>query len=167
MHPGKRHSPRDRIARERGWDATIVLAEPALGASLVGGTAGMHGVVLRHGLHSGTPHEIAGQVRSELGEIRQRARAELVATAIDAALAGARGAVGWHDVETVLSEGRVHRLFVDAIGAAASRPGDAVASGVDHLIAAAVRTDAEVVPVTNGAARLLAPHGGIAAVLRW
>lgn len=155
------------IAGERGWDATMVLAEPAVANALIGRAPGMHGVPVRHGLQVGTPHEITGQVRSELASIRQRAHAELVTSVVDAALAGGRGAIGWHDVETVLAEGRVHRLLVDPIRAASSRPSDATAPGIDHLIATAVRTDAEVVPVTEDAARLLEPQGGLAAVLRW
>lgn len=155
------------LCESRGWDHTLVLADPKTAKSLTEHAPSVHGVITRHGTHSGTPDVIANQVRGDLSGLRQRARAELVQRATDAALSGSRGAVGWHDVETVLEQGRVQKLLIDPFRASKSRPHDSAASSIDDLVVKALRTDAEALPVDGGAARMLAPHGGVAAILRW
>jgi hypothetical protein len=155
------------LCESRGWDHTMVLADPKTARGLVEHAPSVHAVANRHGIHSGTASAIADQVRADLAGLRQRARAELVRQATGAALSGSRGAVGWDDVATVLDEGRAQRLLIDPSLAATSRPSESVGASIDDLLLKAVRTDAEVVPVDGGAARMLAPHGGVAAILRW
>jgi Bacterial archaeo-eukaryotic release factor family 10 len=154
------------LCKSRGWDHTLVLADPKTAKGLIEHAPSVHGVVIGHGTHSGTADAIASQVRADLAGLRQRVRAELVRQATDAALSGSRGAVGWDDVATVLEEGRVQRLLIDP-SLAPPRPPASAAASIDDLLVKAVRTDAEVLPVDGGAARMLAPHGGIAATLRW
>lgn len=154
-----------RLAEQRGWDDTLVLAEAKTAAALAERAPGLHRVAARHGIHSGSAVRVAEQLHGEIAGRRQHARATLVQDAIDAALAGGRGALGWHDVTTVVAEGRAQRLLVDPSAAQNSRPDDA--ESLDEVIVHAIETDAEVVPVLGAAARALAPHGGLGAILRW
>jgi hypothetical protein len=155
------------LSASRGWDHTLVLADPATAKALVEHAPSVHAVVVGHGTHQGTAAAITDQVRADLAGLRQRAAADLVRQATDAALSGSRGAVGWDDVGTVLDEGRVQTLLIDpAHSGTAGAPG-AAPRDVDELVLRAVATGAEVVPVDGGAARMLGPHGGVTAILRW
>lgn len=154
-----------QIRESRGWDETLVIAEPRTTAGLVEHAPALHRVADRHGLHQGSATAVAAELRPALVERRRSVRGERVRTAIDMALAGSHGAVGWDDVAAAVAEGRAHSLFLDVPTAASSRPEDAGA--VDELIVRALETDAEVVPVDGSAAQGLAVHGGIAAALRW
>jgi hypothetical protein len=154
-----------QLAAQRGWDETLVLAEAKTAAALAERDPSLHRVVASHGIHTGSATHVAGQLQAGLDGRRQRVRAKLVQGAIDAALSGGRGALGWHDVATVLAEGRVESLLVDPAAATGSRPADAAT--LDELIVRAIGTDAKVVPIHGGAAGALAPHGGLGAILRW
>jgi Bacterial archaeo-eukaryotic release factor family 5 len=151
----------------RGWDHTLVLADAAIARELTEHIPSVQWVLAGHGTHAGTPEAIAAQVRDRLTEARRHARADLVTRVVDAAVSGGNGAVGWLDVGTVLEEGRVHTLLIDPARVAANPLHKEVVPSTDQFIVRAVQTDAEVVTVTAGAARLLAPHGGVAALLRW
>jgi len=85
---------------------------------------------------------------------RDRALAE---RALGEAQGGSRGAAGVQETTAALGEGRVeHLLFDVAIGDAA-----------EALVRGAIAGSARVTPLCDGAAEILAPAEGVAAILRY
>jgi hypothetical protein len=150
----------------RSWRRVLAFGEPHLVDRLRDGTSNRIEVELAEpvDLISENDHgRLLERIDAAVQAVNRSRELELVKTAVDSALAPAgRGAVGIHDIETSLQEGRVRHLLFDA----GTRQRD-VLETKDRLVEQALRTSAEVTPVQGEAAEVLRGHGGVAALLRY
>jgi peptide subunit release factor 1 (eRF1) len=77
----------------------------------------------------------------------------------DRAMAGGQAALGWDETLQTLADGRVHRLAIAANSLRSER--------VDRALDLAAETSAGVEVVRGEAEEVLAPNGGIGALLRY
>jgi hypothetical protein len=120
---------------------------------------------------------IADLVAPEIERALDEREAGLVQTIIDAAMSGGRGAAGINETSEALVEGRVEHLVLAFDGEitldeltppARESIEDADQLGADELmIELALRTSADVTPVSGDAGEALREHGGAAALLRY
>ncbi len=141
---------------------------------LAGQASNLH--VVRHDLVSSKEAQIAERVDAEIQKINANRAGELV-DQVDEAVGGEPGAaLGPQESLEALSQGRVRHLIFDANRDYEGRPleadlayddeRDGVAVG-ERLVELAVATDAEVTPLFDESAARLAPHDGVAALLRY
>lgn len=97
------------------------------------------------------------RVAAVVDELAVEAERELVERTLAEARGGSRGAAGLQETQQALSEGRVEHLVFDP----------AIGERAEALIRGAFSGHAEVTIVRDGAAELLAPAEGIAAILRY
>jgi hypothetical protein len=176
-------------AARRGWQ-TIVVAGEAETAELLADAlpAELEPVRVSSDLREHlTASEVAEALTPAVADARARRTVATAERAVEAALAGGPGAVGLADVMTALEEGRVHELILDAnrdyagivspdghlYPAGVTPPGVSAAAlreetqVTERLCARALASGANVTFVDGTAAELLAPHDGVAAILRW
>jgi hypothetical protein len=121
---------------------------------------------------------VAGRVGSEIERVLDEREAELVKSVIDAAMASeGRGAAGVDETSEALAEGRVEHLVLAFDGEISldelSPPARESVADADRLgagellIELALRTSADVTPVSGDAGDALREHGGAAALLRY
>jgi Bacterial archaeo-eukaryotic release factor family 10 len=120
---------------------------------------------------------IADLVAPEIERALDEREAGLVQTVIDAAMSGGRGAAGINETSEALVEGRVEHLLLafdgeitldDLAPPARESIEDADQLGAAELmIELALRTSADVTPVTGDAGEALREHRGAAALLRY
>jgi release factor family 10 len=120
---------------------------------------------------------VAERVVPEIERALDERESELVRTVIDAAMTGGRGAAGVNETSEALLEGRVEHLVLGFEGEVSleelSPPAresveDGDRLGADELmIELALRTSADITPVTGDAEEALREHGGAAALLRY
>lgn len=121
---------------------------------------------------------IAERVGPEIERALDEREADLVRTIIDTAMtSGGRGAAGVNETSEALVEGRVEHLVLAFDGEISrddlSPPARESLEDGDQLDAAelmielALRTSADVTPVTGDAGEALREHGGAAALLRY
>lgn len=171
--------------KESGWDHLVVAGEK-MAQPFTDALPTNHGLEIirtEHEWRQFSAPEIADAVRPLLREAHERREVSLVSSARDSALGGGHGAVGLADTLAALAEGRVqHLIFDDRIDPAGVRDADgrlwadqAHADGdvtdepmlVERMVERALETSADVTPVGEQAAEILADHDGVAAVLRW
>jgi release factor family 10 len=159
-----------RIAAEevrmRGWRRLIAFGDPEPVRELAEGSA-KKAVEVDHADDANVISEDRGRLLDRVNAAITRSNRGRELALIERAVDGARtqdglGALGLIDVQRCLNEGRVELLIFDAN----SRDAD-LADVEDELIERALRTSAAVTPVEGEAAEALAPHGGVAAVLRY
>jgi peptide chain release factor subunit 1 len=168
---------RQRHVQEHLHDVAQELAEVALqeGAEYVvlAGTDETTSLLAKQ-LPSSVASKLAGTFRAEMfatdaaiaesaGEVIDAAEREqeraLAQEVVDAAMAGGRASLGAEETLQMLREGRAHQLVISA-QALQTPPGDSAAT-----IAEDAGLAIEV--VHDAGADVLAPHGGIGAVLRY
>ena len=120
---------------------------------------------------------IAELVGPEIERALDEREADLVRSIIDAAMSGGRGAAGINETSEALLEGRVEHLVLAFDGEVTldelTPPARESIEDADQLGAAelmielALRTSADVTPVTGDAGEALREHGGAAALLRY
>jgi len=121
---------------------------------------------------------VAERVEAEIERAIAAHGAELVRSAIDAAMASeGRGAVGVDETSEALAEGRVEHLLIDvemALPASDLSPpareavaGDGHLDGAELMVELALRTSAQLTPLAGEVAEPLREHGGAAALLRY
>ncbi|WP_431898557.1 VLRF1 family aeRF1-type release factor [Nonomuraea sp. bgisy101] len=127
--------------------------------------------------------EVAEHVAAELVATRERRDAALVARVRDEALSGGKGVLGLNQTLSLLNDGRVDHLLLDENGRwSGTRGADGYlyfdqtpqSMAVEHepdlgerMIEAALDSSALVTVLGAEAAQPLAPHNGVAALLRW
>jgi len=120
---------------------------------------------------------IAELVGPEIERALGEREADLVGTIVDTAMSGGRGSAGVNETSEALVEGRVEHLvlaFDDEISLSDLSPparesledGDQLGAA-EVMIELALRTSADVTPVTGDAGEALREHGGAAALLRY
>lgn len=168
------------LAGRRGWTRAVLAGdarrvEPldealrSLGLATAAVPANLEGV---------REEEALARLREALvGLVADQALAR-VRAAVDEAQAGGPGACGLEQVLAAAGEGRIAHLLVDPsrpflglVGpgetlTAAAEP-EGASDLTDVLVAKVLATRGAVTPVRDDAARALAEHGGIAALLRW
>lgn len=176
-------------ASKRGWDRIVVGGESRFAHPFVDALPNRDGLDVHrteHELRQIPAPDVARSVLPLLSEGQQARELELAERARDQALAGGQGALGLADVLGALAEGRVQHLVFDSAREVAGfrtedgrlvPPGDGESPSrselvpeprlVERMIERAFETSADVTPVEGDAAELLAPHEGVAAVLRW
>jgi hypothetical protein len=118
------------------------------------------------------------RVGAEIERSSEKREADLVRTIVDTAMtSGGRGAAGVNETSEALAEGRVEHLVLGFDGEISlddlSPPARESLEDGDQLDAAelmielALRTSADVTPVTGNAGEALREHGGAAALLRY
>ena len=177
----------ESAASGRGWDFVLVAGDPRLADRLAVVFGRLDVTAIGRSLQGLGPAEIAEAVAPELESAVLRRELVLVGRARDAALSGNAGALGLADVLTALEDGRVAHLLIAADrpypGARTSdgrlAPAGIVPPGaqpdalvplpslVAHVVERALAIDAQVTPLTQAAADVIAEHDGIAALLRW
>jgi hypothetical protein len=120
---------------------------------------------------------IAELVGPEIERALDEREADLVRTVIDTTMSGGRGAAGINETSEALAEGRVEHLLIAFDGEISldelTPPARESVEDADKLGAAelmielALRTSADVTPVTGDAGEALREHGGAAALLRY
>jgi hypothetical protein len=178
------------LAAKRGWDRVLLAGDARLIQSLwetASGTHELEPILIDRGLEGLPADELAAEVAPELDAANRRRERLLAGRVLDGALGSGLGALGLSEVLGALAEGRVGHLLIELgreyPGASASDvrlvPDGEAAPGfstseLDHepdltarMIARALETGARVTPVDGAAAALLAPAGGVAALLRW
>jgi hypothetical protein len=184
-------APLAGLAEANGWMRVLLAGEPALTAPIRGGWPDAGPPLLIADIRLvGTLSAEAVRRAAEplLAEARRKAQSDLVRQAVDGALSSAAAAaVGLDDVLSSLHEGRVHHLLVDpkVRHAGASAPdGRLVSAGevpagareeeltpephlLERMLGRALATGAEVTAIGDPARMQLAPHDGVAALLRW
>ena len=178
------------LARERGWERLAVAGDPRLTEPLVQALehGGLELIQVEGIFEWQRPDQLAEALAPALEEAGRARERAFVEEALDKAAAGGQGAAGPAAVCQSLAEGRVHVLLIEAgreipgVAAPDGRlaPLGSVPEGaapdelqaVPHLeermVALAIDTSAQVVPVEGEAAeRLAAEAGGVAAILRW
>ncbi|MFE3452223.1 VLRF1 family aeRF1-type release factor [Nonomuraea sp. NPDC059194] len=127
--------------------------------------------------------EVAKHVAAELVATRERRDAALVARVQDAALSGGKGTLGLNQTLALLNEGRVDHLLLDENGHWSGGRGsdgylyydqtpqsmaiEQVPDLGESMIEAALDSGVSVTILGTEAAQPLAPHKGVAALLRW
>lgn len=101
--------------------------------------------------------ELIDEVEAAIARSRARRDGALVERALEEALGGSRGTSGPQETLEALVERRVERLAIDP----------AIGDQAEALVRGALAGDAEVTIARDGAAELLAPAEGVAAVLRY
>ena len=120
---------------------------------------------------------IAKLVDPEIERALDEREADLVGTIIDAAMSGGRGSAGINETSEALVEGRVEHLVLAFDGEISLdeltppareslEDGDQLGAA-EVMIELALRTSADVTPVTGDAGEALREHGGAAALLRY
>jgi hypothetical protein len=120
---------------------------------------------------------IAELVGPEIERALGEREADLVGTIVDTAMSGGRGSAGVNETSEALVEGRVEHLvlaFDDEISLADLSPparesledGDQLGAA-EVMIELALRTSADVTPVSGDVGEALREHGGAAALLRY
>jgi hypothetical protein len=164
------------VARRRGWTRAVLAGERrltrSLEASLAPGIATIATPGNLVGIHEA---ELRRRLQVPLAELLTEQALTLVREVISEDFAGGRGALGLTDTLAALRAGRVDRLLIDpertfpgTVEADESLTANQIGEDLgDWIVAAALATDASVVPVTAAAAQALAAGGGIGALLRW
>ncbi len=162
-----------RRQRERGWRELLAFgAEPATRALARGAGNGAKIHALPGELLNAGADDICAHVRAALEQLT-RERDERLVEAIENAIAAEPGvALGPAEARDALREGRVRHLVLASGDDDPARAADPVGRRrsepvAEELIAAAITTGAEVTPVRGRAAAVLAPHDGVAALLRY
>jgi Bacterial archaeo-eukaryotic release factor family 5 len=169
------------LAEERGWQQIDVYGATELARRFRGGASST----------SGVPVEIGGDVDlisvEDDGELEARIEAgahrlaierdcALIEHALEEARGGTRGTAGQQETLAALEEGRVSHLIVDAAHAAAACSGPVIAAEkaphngyvkLEPLAGRALASSAKISNVVDEAAEMLAPVGGVAALLRY
>lgn len=101
--------------------------------------------------------ELIDPVAAACERLAAERRRELASRALEAARGGGRGAAGLQEVTEALGEGRVEQLLFDT----------AIGDPAETLVRGALAGGAEITPLRDGAAELLAPAEGVAAILRY
>jgi Bacterial archaeo-eukaryotic release factor family 5 len=129
-------------------------------------------------LISARGREIAARVEAAVRELNRARELELVQEVEEAIGSSTGAALGPQEVLEALAQGRVRHLIFDADRDYSGRPLDArIADARDgsdsetpvaeRMIALAVATGADITPVEDDPASQLAPHDGVAALLRY
>lgn len=178
-----------KYAGRRGWDRLVVGGESRFAQPFVEALPnrdGLEVVRTEHELRQTPATDVARSVLPLLNGSQRRRESELAEQAEQLALGGGPGAVGLSDVLGSLAEGRVkHLVFDETIEVEGYRasdgrlvpPGDGEAPSraeldpeprlVECMIERAFETSADVTPVSDAAAEVLASHDGVGAILRW
>ena len=106
-----------------------------------------------------TDDEVASAASAVAAEAERAEEERLARQVVDTAFAGGQAALGWPETMQTLAEGRVQTLVI-----AASRYGSDEA---DRAVTLAWDSGAGVEVAHEGAEEILAPHGGVGAVLRY
>ncbi len=121
---------------------------------------------------------VAERVSAEVERSLNETEADLVSTVVDTAMThGGRGAVGVNETSEALVEGRVEHLVLSfdgeiSLGDLSPAARESIGDGerldaAELMIELALRTSADVTPVTGDAGEALREHGGAAALLRY
>jgi hypothetical protein len=175
---------------EHGWDR-LVLAGPAKVRDSLRGALqrddGFRVLTADHQWEDAAPHVVADQVGPLLRAVHRDREQELVAAAMERALAGGAGALGLAAVCDALNEGRVgHLLYDDRLSITGVRSAAGTlhpeATGllaeadvamtaepllVERMVERAIATSGQVTPLVPEVAVALEDHDGVAALLRW
>jgi hypothetical protein len=169
-----------QLNRDR-WHEVVVFGDPPYLEELLAGLGKSLPVHTAPGDLIDQPEEqVASRVNELLERLRSEAAAELVEKVKGAALShDGRGSLGFRGTAEALAEGRVDRLlFVpdadypqdlidDSLRAATNGAPDE-GDPLELIIALAVRTSADLIPLVGEAAdELRDEHGGVAAILRY
>lgn len=181
---------RGEITR-RGWDRVVVAGDgkysQPVAEEVTKGNNGYQVLRDEHDFHHKPSREIADTMLPRLQQAQADREVALVEQARSSALSGGHGAIGLDDVLGALGEGRVsHLLYDDARELRGFRAdtgttllfsernapaGEELVREpllVERMVERAFETSALVTPVTGQqATELLAPHEGVAALLRW
>ena len=149
------------LAHDRGWDLVLLcgdarLVEP-LRTQLLAGDPGFDVETQAGSLEWRSEHEIAAVVRQDLARARLRRDRALVGQVREEALRGSAATLGPDDTLRALEEHRVSCLLLDS-------PDERLA---EQMIEHALESGARVTPLAAEAGVALAPHEGVAALLRW
>jgi hypothetical protein len=143
-----------------GFDPPIVLGEaPHVDAVLEGvRPPGSVHALEGQNLINEREERLAGRLEEVVAELNGARHDALVERAIGAVMASdGNGTAGVGAVEAALGEGRVEHLVYDS----------ALDADVERMIASAFDTSASITPVRGRQAAMLAPHEGVAAILRY
>ncbi|MEV0840402.1 VLRF1 family aeRF1-type release factor [Actinocatenispora sera] len=171
-------------AQQRGWQTLVLVGDPRLTRILAEALPPDRDrteldAVLDPDL---TPTEVLDFVTPTLTEARTRREAAAVQRVADLARAGGNGVLGLADTVSMLQDGRVERLLLDAAGGWS--PEDAVDAGApptavllagegtaselaEGMVELALSRGGAVTLLEGAAAAELADRDGIAALLRW
>jgi hypothetical protein len=168
------------LARERGWIRGVLAGDPRTTGVLesVLEAAGVSTTTIGSNLEGVREEDARARLEAALAALVSETLVERVRVIEEGAEAGAKGACGLEQTLAALNEARVDTLLVDP---ATTYPGIAepdevlrcasdveeAVDLVDAIVARALATGAEVVPVRGAASERLARCGGIAAHLRW
>ncbi len=184
-----------RRAQDEHWDRLVVAGPPKLRdevrdlveRELPAADGRARVLVAEQAWEDTGAHVIADQLWPLFRSVRRESEDELVAAAIERAMAGGPGAVGMRHVCDALNEGRVAQLLYDdglqvsghrsEEGTLHPRVEGVVATSdlrlrpeplfVERMVEKAFATSARVTPVEPDAAEPLRAHEGVAALLRW
>lgn len=177
-------------AKEDGWDRIVLSGPPKIreAAEEVLRADGARVLTAEPSWEDTAPHQIAEQAWPLLRSVHLERERELVDEAVERALSGNAGAVGFRKVCDALNEGRVsHLLFRDDLEMSGYRSsegtlharieGTAAAKAnltfekeplfIERLIEKTVDFGGKVTPVAHESGARLQEHEGVAALLRW
>ncbi|MFC4117115.1 VLRF1 family aeRF1-type release factor [Nonomuraea zeae] len=165
------------------WTDVLLIGDPALTEILAGAMHPTQVVQVDAIVDTLSAVEAAKHVAAELSAARERRDAALVARVQDAALSGGKGVLGLNQTLALLNEGRVDHLLLDENGRWTGARGadgflydDQTPQSMvveqepdlgERMIEAALDNGARLTILGTEAARPLAAHKGVAALLRW
>ena len=177
-------------SEKRHWDRLVVAGPAKIRQELrdlLTVNNGTRVLVAEHTWEEAAPHEIAAQAWPILRSVHEEREQQLIDQALDRALSGGAGAVGMRNVLNALNKGRVAHLLFDneltvdgystqdgslyaQVGGPAAQAGFEMHHEpllVERMVEKVIEMGGSVTPVEGDAAKRLAEHEGVSALLRW